>query len=86
MLDRKRFSFMPELLHYPSRWMSSLEKYRSFWFRKDLDLGAVLFEGQSVIGLHNSWTPEWYLELSEDELCEDGCLLSRTLRHLTGTR
>ena len=82
-LDRNRYSFTPEHLRYRSRRMGPDDKYRRFWFRTDLDLDEVLFEGQPVILLHNSWTPAWYSALTHEELRQDSTLLSRTLRHLT---
>jgi hypothetical protein len=82
-LNRDRYSFMPEHLHFPTRQMGPAEKYQRFWFQTDLDLDEVLLEGQAVIGLHHSWTPDWYTALTREELRSDGTLLSRTLRHLT---
>jgi hypothetical protein len=84
MLDRLEYGFIPEALHFTSRFMTPEEKYRKFWFDNSIDIKKVFRSNQMVIGLHNSWTPEWYKELSEEEVRENKSLLSRTLKHILG--
>lgn len=61
------------------------EKYRRFWFDDRINIKNVFRPNQMVIGLHHSWTPQWYEELSEKDILEKKSLLSRTLKHLLGT-
>jgi Capsular polysaccharide synthesis protein len=82
MLDRKAHGFMPELLHYRHEAPDAKEKYRRYWFQSGAGLDTALLPNQTLIGLHNSWTPEWYKQLSEGEVLAHSCLLSRTLSHL----
>ena len=83
-LDREKYGFIPELSYGWDKRMSHRDWYVRFWFESDLGVDAVFREGQTVIGLHNSWTPEWYKRLSEREVLEHPCLLSQTLRRALG--
>ncbi|MFC1575595.1 capsular polysaccharide synthesis protein [Gemmatimonadota bacterium] len=80
-LDKLIYAFTPETVRFPF-WGGPRDKYLRFWFEDDLAIDDVFFKKQRVIGLHNSWTPEWYKELSREEVLEHDCLLSRTLRHI----
>lgn len=56
------------------------EQYTKFWFEekhhlKDLDLTELLM-------LHNSWTPEWYKQLTREEVLNHDCTLSNILREM----
>jgi mannosyltransferase OCH1-like enzyme len=82
MLDRIKYGFIPETFYFTSKSMMSEEKYWKFWFDNSIDIRDVFKPHQMVIGLHNSWTPQWYKELSEKEVLENGSLLSRTLKYL----
>jgi len=82
MLDRMDNGFIPEIVYFPSRIMSAKDKYNKFWFDNDIDIGNVFLPRQKVIGLHHSWTPQWYQDLSEQEVLENHSLLSRTIKHL----
>lgn len=68
--------YFREIANKTKKW-----KYKNFWFNKKISIDDALIEGQSVIALHNSWTPKWYKELSEADLLENDCLLSRILKH-----
>jgi hypothetical protein len=81
MLDPGRGGFIPETQHFGSRRMTTRQKYERFWFEDDLDPDEVASRGP-VVGLHNSWTPDWYRRLPEDAVLEQDCLLSKTLRRL----
>jgi hypothetical protein len=82
MLDRKKYGFMAELAHYGTSGIDHIADYRRFWFEEKLEVGDVLSPKQCLIGLHNSWTPEWYKVLSEKEVLASDCLLSKTLRYV----
>lgn len=79
--DRDQHAFLLELLHYAHvhdrtpRW-----KYENFWFDESLETEAALGRSQCIVGLHNSWTPDWYKRLSEAEVLAHRSLLSRTLK------
>lgn len=85
VLSRTLNGFILEASHYCGDGRRAAEQYRSFWFEDTVDLERALAGCGSLIGLHNSWTPQWYKLLSVSEVLAHNCLLSRTLRHLLGT-
>lgn len=85
-LDRDRHGFIAEAAHYGRVAMAPRAQYLKFWFEENLDVSAAFRDGQRVIGLHHSWTPDWYKALSEKQVWEHGCLLSKTLRHVLERR
>lgn len=85
MLDRERHAFLPERLFFREAGPRLSDDYRRYWFTTEAPLASVWHPGQTVIGLHNSWTPDWYRGLSEAEVLSHDCLLSRTLRQLIET-
>jgi len=82
MLDRIEYGFIPEAKYFKSRFMEPQEKYCQFWFANKCDIKNVFTGKQSLIGLHHSWTPQWYKDFSERDVLEHDCLLSRTLKYL----
>ena len=81
MLNRKKYGFIAESVDLRTRRMEPVDRYRRFWFEKrNLDVASVFRSDPMVIGLHHSWTPKWYRELSEQEVLEADCPLSRTLK------
>lgn len=82
MLNRLDNGFIPEASYFSSRLIPPDEKYRKFWFDNKIDVKNVFRSNQMLIGLHHSWTPQWYKELSEKEVLENDSLLSRTLKHI----
>jgi len=82
MLDRIEYGFIPEAKCFKSKLMEPEEKYWQFWFEDKCDIKNVFTDKQSVIGLHHSWTPQWYKDFSEKAVLEHDCLLSRTLKYL----
>lgn len=82
MLDRCRCGFIVEAVANPASCRNPKDAYRDFWFSKAASLDRVFSKKQTVIGLHNSWTPDWFLNLSKEEVLEHECMLSKTLRHL----
>lgn len=57
------------------------EKYLQFYFEQQHRFKDV--NAKDMIMLHNSWTPEWYKQLSRDEALANGCTLSNILREVT---
>jgi len=82
MLDRLEYGFIPEAIYFTTRRMTPEEKYWKFWFDNSIDVKNVFRPNQMVIGLHNSWTHQWYKDLPEKDVLENEALLSRTLKHL----
>jgi hypothetical protein len=63
--------------------MSPREEYISFCFDENRDVGDVISAHPTIIGLHNSWTPDWYKALSVQDVLNHNSLLSRTLAYAT---
>jgi hypothetical protein len=82
MLNRDRYNFLPHLKYKNNKGMNAIDRYVNFWFDNNLKLDNVFLENQIVIGLQNSRTPDWYKELSEKEVLENSCLLSRTIKQI----
>lgn len=79
-LDKNDYAFTPEILHYLNKG-TPIEQYRNFWF-KPHNQRTPFYRNQFMIALHNSWTPDWYKQLSEDEVLAGDCLLSKTLKNV----
>ena len=71
MIDRNKYGFIMEASYYQSKSMTAEEKYRKFWFEENLDSSIVFSKNPVIIGLHNSWTPEWYKDLSKKDVLEN---------------
>lgn len=82
MLNRDTYNFLPHLKYKKNKGMNAIDRYVNFWFDNNLNLDNVFLENQIVIGLQNSRTPEWYKALSEREILENSCLLSRTIKQI----
>jgi len=82
MLNRKEHGFIAEAVYSPSRIVHPMDKYNKFWFDDEIDISNVFTPNQKIIGLHHSWTPQWYKDLSEKDVLENQSLLSRTIKHL----
>jgi len=61
---------------------SATLRFRNWSFTNNHDIKEVFTNKQTLIGLHNSWTPQWYKDFSEKDVLEHDCLLSRILKHL----
>jgi len=79
MLSRDRQGFIAERVYGNKKLKNPLQKYRDYWFTHNSHRVLPPPRHIPVIGLHNSWTPQWYSSLSESEVLEHECLLSRTL-------
>jgi hypothetical protein len=82
MLDREKHGFIAEANFYSKSSASPREQYLKFWFEEKLDVTHAFPRNQRLIGLHHSWTPEWYKQLTEKQVLENNCLLSKTLRRI----
>jgi hypothetical protein len=82
-LNRLDVGYIPEARYLTSIRIQPSDKYTKFWFNEQIDLTNAFMPNQTLIGLHNSWTPDWYKDLSEQEVLENQALLSRTLKHLS---
>lgn len=53
------------------------KKYVEFYFSRQYHLGDI--EPTEMLMLHNSWTPDWFKELSLEEVTKQDCTLSYIL-------
>ena len=56
------------------------EKYEEFYFEADYTMDIL--KPTDMFMLHNSWTPQWFKELSKYDVLNNGCTLSNILRDL----
>jgi mannosyltransferase OCH1-like enzyme len=89
MLDRKKHGYILEAKHYEAKYtnseakrLSPEDKYLEFWFENSVGVDTVIQMNPIIVGLHNSWTPQWYKELSEKDVQASDCLLSRTISYI----
>ena len=55
-----------------------MQKYQRFYFQKSYNLVDIM--QTDMLMLHNSWTPGWYKQMSEDEVLKHGCTMSNMIR------
>ena len=55
-----------------------MQKYHRFYFQKSYNLVDIM--QTDMLMLHNSWTPGWYKQMSEDEVLKHGCTMSNMIR------
>ncbi len=83
MLDRQQLGYIAEAVHFQAQpRLDPTEAYRRFWFEEDRPGACAHSNKPYLVGLHNSWTPGWFKQLSEGEVLAHPCLLGRTLRML----
>ena len=58
--------------------ISRSEKYRAFYFYESHHLSDL--QQTDLLMLHNSWTPKWYKELTEEDVLKMDCTMSNILR------
>ena len=85
-LSPRRYGFIAEATIFNRARSDPEERYRRFWFESDVATESVFSSKTTVIGLHHSWTPNWYTGLSTDEVLDHDCLLSRVLRRVISGR
>ena len=83
-LDRRKYGFIAEGRYFGKARGNPKDEYLTFWFEDRQETGRAFLDQQRLIGLHNSWTPEWYKDLSEEQVLEHPCLLSRTIQRVLG--
>jgi hypothetical protein len=81
VVTRASCGFMPEL-EIKNKKRNAVENYRHFWFESDYTVQQALRPQTVLLGLHNSWTPDWYKKLSATEIMVDSTLLSKTLQQI----
>ena len=59
---------------------SRYEKYLKFYFDNKFHLSDIL--QTDMLMLHNSWTPDWYKDLSKEEVLSANCTLSNILKEV----
>lgn len=79
-LDKHKYAFTPETIHFLNKG-GPAEQYREFWFDSHVP-ETPFYSDQFLIALHNSWTPDWYRNLNEDDVLAEECLLSSTLKNV----
>ena len=85
-MDRAKDGFIAEAWNADENLKSPPESYRRFWFEGGDDVDTMFRPGVRVIGLHHSWTPDWYRNLSRHEVLNHRCRLSQALRRLLDGR
>ena len=58
------------------------EYYRRFWFEHNEIPPQVLERNAGLIFLHNSWTPEGFRNMTEEEFLASDCSMARLLRDI----
>lgn len=66
----------PEVYMIPGN-AQRMQKYKEFYFDKKYDYGDI--KTTDMLMLHNSWTPQWYKELTKEKALEYSCTLSNCL-------
>lgn len=82
--DRSECRALPELIYSPDSSMDDRESYIRFWFSEGEtpEKWLELEKNKGLIMLHNSWTPEEYKKMSEEEFLSSSCFLAVFLRKL----
>jgi hypothetical protein len=84
-LDRRRHAFIAESRFFKDQKADRRQQYLEFWFVERSNAKIAFPSNQRLIALHNSWTPEWYKQLTIEEVLAHPCLLSRTIRDILTT-
>ena len=74
-----RTKFFPEISMITSD-IPAKEKYLRFYFKERYHLSDL--KGIDMLMLHNSWTPEWYKNMTEDKLFQCECTMSNILKEI----
>lgn len=59
---------------------SRREKYLQFYFSHNFKLDDI--QPTDMLMLHNSWTPQWYKDLTEADILKQPCTLSNILKEV----
>ena len=72
---------LPEFFYFENTSMTKDVKYQSLYFQKR-DPQLVLNYSDSIIFLHNSWTPATYKKMSEKEFIKQDILISKLFKKI----
>ena len=77
-LDRAKINALPEIKYFSNSSLKSKERYLNFYFTKR-NPQIILNNSQSIIMLHNSWTPLEYKLMTASEFLKQDIFLSKLL-------
>lgn len=80
-IDKYKANALPELLNCDSNNTNLIENYQKFYFYNDYSTD-VLNNTKGIILLHNSWTPEEYLNMNEQEFLQQNNTISNILKKI----
>lgn len=84
VLDHENISISSVHSCWPENYMVSDEtrfkRYQKFYFEKSFSLSDILYT--DMLMLHNSWTPDWYKNLSAKDVLSTNCTLSNILKEV----
>ena len=83
--ERQDISVYPVYNCWPETYMINgnaqrYNKYREFYFGYNYNLDDLLLT--NMLMLHNSWTPDWYKELTRNELLNTECTMTNILKEV----
>jgi len=82
ILDRQTFGVMPEILLNKDKTLLQKQIYQKFYFQDNIKPQEILKTTKGIIMLHNSWTPEMYKQLNEEDFFSTDNTLSNLLTFL----
>ena len=82
-INRLSIAALPEINHFKESVSnaSPSDYYRKFYFESDYSK-YVLEKSRHIILLHNSWTPQKYLKMSENEFLSQDITLAKVLKEI----
>lgn len=85
LAEHPEIDISPIVDYWPETYMVSggmprYQKYWQFYFEQEYSLADIC--PTDMLMLHNSWTPDWYKALTEEEVLSASCTLSNILREL----
>lgn len=83
--EHREITIAPVRACWPETYMikgpgARFEKYLEFYFQSAFGLGEL--RRTDMLMLHNSWSPDWYRQLSRREVLRNTCTLSNILREV----
>ena len=79
-INKLKMHAFPEILFIKGK-LSNDIKYKMFYFSRG-NPKKIIDNSQGIIMLHNSWTPNKYKKMSEEEFLKQDILLAHLLRQL----
>lgn len=80
-LDKYEMNIFPELKYFENSSLDNMERYQEFYF-KNRDPKVLINRNNSILLLHNSWTPKRYKKMSEKRFLRKNILISKLLAQL----